>query len=57
MSKRKVSDQEKISAVLQYVDGKTSQGQIANELNVSKASVQQWIRNYEVMGSDAFFVK
>lgn len=57
MPKRKVSVQEKISAVLQYLDGKTSQGRIANELNVSKASVQQWIRNYEAMGSDAFLDK
>lgn len=57
MSIRKISDQEKISAVLQYLDGKTSQGRIASELNVSKASVQQWIRNYQVMGSDVFLVK
>jgi transposase-like protein len=57
MSKIKVSDQEKISAVLQYLDGKTSQGQIANELNVSKASVQQWICNYESMGANVFLMK
>ena len=57
MSIRKVSDQEKISAVLQYLDGKTSQDRIANELNVSKVSVQQWIRNYQVMGPDVFLVK
>lgn len=54
MSKRKISGNEKLTAVLRYLDGNTSQGQIACELNVILASVQQWIFNYE---SDVFSMK
>ncbi|OPJ63179.1 helix-turn-helix domain-containing protein [Clostridium oryzae] len=57
MSKRKISDEEKISAVLKYLDGKSSQGRIANELSVCKASVQEWIRNFEAIGCDSFLIK
>lgn len=54
MSKRKVSVEDKIYAVNLYLDGKESQHGIAAMFNVCVASVQQWIRNYESMGSDAF---
>ena len=57
MSKRKISGNEKLTAVLLYLDGNTSQGQIARDLNVSLASVQQWISNYESMGADVFLMK
>ena len=54
MSKRKVSAEDKIYAVNLYLKGKKSQHGIAAMFDVSVASVQQWIRNYESMGSDAF---
>ncbi len=54
MSKRKVSVENKIYAVSLYLDGKESQRRIASMFDVSLASVQQWIRNYESMGADAF---
>lgn len=54
MSKRKVSAKDKIYAVNLYLKGKESQHSIADMFDVSLASVQQWIRNYESMGSDAF---
>ncbi len=57
MSKRKISGNEKLTAVLRYLDGNTSQGQIARDLNVGLASVQQWIFNYESMGADVFLMK
>ena len=47
MSKRKVSVEDKIYAVNLYLDGKESQQRIAHMFDVSLASVQQWIRNYE----------
>ena len=47
MSKRKVSVADKIYAVKLYLDGKESQRRIADMFDVSLASVQQWIRNYE----------
>jgi transposase len=52
MSKRKVSVEDKIYAVNLYPDGKESQRQIADMFDVSLASVQQWIRNYESMGAN-----
>lgn len=57
MSKRKVSVEDKIYAVNLYLDGKESQNRIASMFGVNLASVQQWIRNYESMGTDAFTLK
>lgn len=54
MPKRKISADDKIYAVNLYLDGKESQSRIASMFDVSLASVQQWIRNYESMGTDAF---
>ena len=54
MCKRKISAEEKITAVNLYLDGKGSQKQIAVSYGISKASFQQWLRNYEAMGADAF---
>lgn len=57
MSKRKISAEEKITAVNLYLDGKDSQRRLAERYGISLASVQQWIRNYESMGADAFTQK
>ena len=57
MSKRKVSVADKIYAVNLYLDGKESQRRIADMFDVSLAFVQQWIRNYESMGANAFTLK
>ena len=57
MSKRKISTEDKIYAVNLYLDGNESQHRIAAMFDVSIASVQQWIRNYESMGADAFTLK
>lgn len=57
MLKRKISVEDKIYAVNLYLDGKESQRRIASMFDVSVASVQQWIRNYQSMGEDAFTLK
>lgn len=57
MSKRKISVEDKLYAVNLYLDGKESQHRIAYMFDVSIACVQQWIRNYESMGADAFILK
>ncbi len=57
MSKTKVSIEDKIYAVNLYLDGKESQNRIAAMFGVSFSSVQQWIRNYESMGADAFMLQ
>lgn len=54
MSKRKISVEDKIYAVNLYLNGKESQYRIVAMFHVSLASVQQWIRNYESMGAEAF---
>ena len=57
MCKRKISAEDKITAVNLYLDGKGSQKQIAVSYGISQASFQQWLRNYEAMGVDAFTLK
>ena len=54
MPRKKISAQEKISAIKRYLDGLTTQQQIAREFQICLASVQQWIYNYESMGEDVF---
>ena len=54
MPKRKISAKDNIYAVNLYLDGKKSQCRIASMFDVSLASVQQWIRNYESMGAEVF---
>ncbi len=48
--KSKVTFEQKLSAVKEYLEGRKSQGQIGRELNVSKPSVYQWIAAYQSMG-------
>ncbi len=57
MSKDKVFANDKLYAVKLYFDGKKSQRQIATAYGVKPSSVQQWIRNYESLGADAFIQK
>lgn len=57
MSKKTISAKDKISAVMLYFEGNVSQHQLAERLEVSLATVQQWIRNYESMGEEAFLMK
>lgn len=57
MSRNGISPEDKILAVQKYLEGKISQGGIASQFQVSKTSVQQWIFNYQSMGSEIFFQK
>ena len=57
MSNSKVSVKDKLYAVKLYLDGKKSQHQIADVYGVKLSSVQQWIRNYESLGANAFTQK
>ncbi|HHV11611.1 MAG TPA: helix-turn-helix domain-containing protein [Clostridiales bacterium] len=57
MSKGKISAEDKVPAVTLYLDGKGSQKQMATSYGISQASFQQWIRNYESMGTEAFYRK
>lgn len=54
MSEKKISAEDKILAVRFYLEGKGSQKQIASLYGVSQASFQQWLRNFDSMGTDAF---
>ena len=57
MSRNHISPEDKILAVQKYLDGQISQVGIASQFGVSIASVQQWIFNYQSMGSEIFFQK
>jgi len=56
MSKRKIEADEKIKAVLKYLDGGGSQAYFARIMGISQTAFQQWIRNYKSMGTDAFTI-
>lgn len=53
----KIEPQVKMGYLKKYRDGEVSQGRIAEELGVSKTTVQQWISNYNSLGEDGFFRK
>ncbi len=55
MSRNRINPEDKVLAVQKYLEGKLSQGEIASQFQVSKTSVQQWIFNYQSMGSGIFF--
>lgn len=57
MSKKTISGRDKISAVILYLEGNVSQHQLAEQSGVNLAAIQQWIRNYESIGEDAFPMK
>lgn len=54
MELKRIPEAEKIVAVNLYHDVRISQGQLAEMYGVSKATIQQWIRNFEALGNDAF---
>lgn len=53
----KIEPEIKINYIKRYLDGKDSQRMIAEILGVSQAAVQQWISNYNSLGTDAFLRK
>lgn len=55
--KGKYSREEKLNAVQEYLDGKSSMNSIANRLGVDQSSVKLWVNKYEAMGADAFSTK
>ena len=57
MGRVKVLNCEKIVAMNLYLDGMVSQRDLVKTYSVSLATVQQWIRNYEAMGPDAFLMQ
>lgn len=54
MGRSKFKADEKVAAVLEFLDGKNSQLAIAERLGIARATFRQWIENYQSMGSDAF---
>ena len=50
----KYSAEEKINAIKESLDGKASMSSIAKRLYIKFQSFQQCVKNYEVLGTDAF---
>lgn len=57
MSKKKISAEDKVYGVNLYMDRRKNQRRIASLYDVSMASVQQWIHNYESLGIEVFTQK
>lgn len=53
MSKNKVSYENKIQAIKEYLKGNTSQKEIAKRFGVSATAFQIWLRKYESEGEEA----
>ena len=49
-----IKPEDKVFYCQQFLDGKLSEGRIADATGVSKASVHMWIKKYESVGSEAF---
>lgn len=52
--KQKYSKETKLLAIKQYLTGKKSISDIAEDLGMREVPIRQWIRNYESMGEQAF---
>ena len=57
MRKNQIPAEEKLLGVHLYKSGHISQRQLAEQFSVALSTVQQWIRNYESLGEDAFLQK
>lgn len=55
--KEKYSKEEKLDAVQEYLDGKSSIKSIANRLGIHHTSFMLWVNKYKSMGTDAFSTK
>ncbi len=53
---KNITPDEKIIAVRKFLNGEDSQRNIARQLGVSLQSLQQWIRNYQSIGIEAFTI-
>ena len=51
---RKVSPEEKLQAVNEYLEGKGSQEAIAKKYGVGRTPFTQWIQKYKTLGESAF---
>jgi len=54
MAKSKHSPTVRLEAVHRWLSGEAGQVRIARSLGISSTTLQQWIRNYESMGAEAF---
>ena len=54
MHKRKIAPEDKVEAVQEFLDGKSSLSDIANRLGVNIMSFEMWVTNYRSMGPAAF---
>ena len=52
--KRNITAEERISAVKRYTQGGESLQTIANSIGIGRATLRDWIANFESMGAEAF---
>lgn len=54
MSRRKISPEEKLQAVQEYLDGKGSMKAIAKRYGITRTPFRNWLVKYKAFGSNAF---
>ena len=54
MGRAKFKADEKVAAVQEYLEGKSSRRAIANRMGIDSTALRQWIKNYQSMGAEAF---
>mgnify|MGYP000187620714 CR=1 FL=1 len=52
--KSKFSKEQKIEICRRYLDGSESISSLAEEINVSKTTIERWIRIFKAYGDSAF---
>ncbi len=57
MYRNKYSPEEKILIVKKVLEGKHSINTLANSYSLSRTILKDWVRNYQYIGSDAFYTK
>jgi transposase-like protein len=55
--RNKYSPEEKILIVKKVLEGKHSINTLANSYSLSRTILKDWVRNYQYIGSDAFYTK
>jgi transposase-like protein len=55
--KSKHTIEEKLCAVIEYLEGNISMNTIAKQLGINKESFRQWVANYESMGAGAYLTE
>ena len=55
--KQRIDVETKVKIIQEYLSGSISQNEAARRVGVARDSIEQWARNYEADGVDAFLLR